>query len=66
LPGRLRGTAFGVYHAAVGLSALPASIVFGLLWQAFGAPAAFLTGAALAAVATLLLFLVPERIREGR
>lgn len=66
VPGRLRGTAFGVYHAAVGLSALPASIVFGLLWQAFGAPAAFLTGAALAALATLVLFLVPERIPEGR
>ncbi len=60
-PARLRGTAFGVYHAAVGLSALPASIVFGLLWKAYGAPAAFLTGAGLAAAAALLLLPVPER-----
>jgi MFS family permease len=63
VPDRLRGTAFGVYHAAVGLSALPASIVFGFLWQAFGPAAAFFTGAGLAAAAALVLFLVPERPR---
>ncbi len=60
-PDVLRGTAFGVYHAAVGVAALPASIVFGLLWHAFGAPAAFLTGAGLAAAAAALLLRVPDR-----
>jgi MFS family permease len=56
----LRGTALGAYHAAVGLAALPASLVFGLLWSRFGAPAAFLTGAGLALAAALLLLRVPE------
>ncbi len=55
-PGRLRGTAFGVYHGVVGLAALPASVLFGLLWKLAGTTPAFLTGAglALAAVAVLL------------
>ena len=53
----LRGTAFGCYHFIVGLGALPASIVFGFLWQTVSAEAAFLTGAALAVAASTLMFL---------
>jgi MFS family permease len=56
--GRVRGRAFGVFHAAVGLSALPASILFGLWWKLFGPRIAFLIGSAisLAAAAALVLF----------
>ena len=55
-----RGTAFGIYNAVSGIGALVASVVFGLIWNAFGAPAAFTSGAALALIASLLLFvLVP-------
>lgn len=50
-----RGLAFGVYHGAVGLTALPASLIFGWLWQSAGIPTAFGFGAALAFVATLML-----------
>ena len=50
-------TSIGLYHTVVGVLLLPASLLFGLLWQAFGAAAAFLTGAALA-LGALLLFLV--------
>jgi len=32
-----RGTAYGLFNAAVALSALPASLLAGLLWQGFGA-----------------------------
>jgi MFS family permease len=62
-----RGMAFGAYHFTVGIAALPASIAFGLLWQRFGPAAAFLTGAALALVAALLLpALVPAaRLRRA-
>ncbi len=55
-PAHLRGTAFGYFHLAIGLGALPASLLFGLLWQTLGAPTAFLTGAGLALTASLLLF----------
>jgi MFS family permease len=57
-PATLRGRAFGAYHFAIGLAALPASLLFGLLWQSFGARSAFLAGAALALAAALLLPLV--------
>ena len=55
-PASRRGTAFGIYNAVAGLGALTASIVFGVLWSLFGAPVAFGAGAALAFVATALLF----------
>ncbi|MGA0603261.1 MFS transporter [Caulobacter sp. KR2-114] len=57
-PADLRGTAFGLFNLASGLAMLAAGALAGALWSAFGAPAAFLTGAAfalatLAGVATL-------------
>jgi MFS family permease len=55
-PAAHRGTAFGIYNGIVGLGALFASIVFGVLWTSFGTVVAFGTGAALAFVATVLLF----------
>ena len=54
-PAGLRGRAFGAYHFVVGIVALPASLLFGALWEAFGAPTAFVAGAALAGAAALLL-----------
>jgi len=54
-PKPLRGTAFGCYHGVMGLAALPASLLFGLLWQQFGMTAAFATGAGLAALASVML-----------
>lgn len=60
-PARKRGTAFGFYNAAVGLGALIASVVFGIIWARHSAQAAFLTGSMLAVVSTLLLyFLFPD------
>ena len=54
----LRATALGTFHAAVGMAALPASIVAGVLWQYFGATATFLYGAALAFLSTILLIIL--------
>jgi MFS family permease len=53
-----RGFAFGIYNAVLGLGQLAASILFGLLWTAFGPAFAFGAGAALALIATALLFVV--------
>ena len=61
-PPQLRGTAYGLYNGAVGLAALPASLIAGLLWQGVGpwpglGPAApFYFGSALAVLAAILLF----------
>lgn len=50
-PAELRGTAFGVFNLASGLALLVASALAGGLWDAFGARATFLSGAAFAALA---------------
>lgn len=69
-PASRRGAAFGWFNAAVGLAALPASIVFGLVWDAYGAEAAFAMGAGIALLSCLLFALVvpaaaPKESRAG-
>jgi MFS family permease len=53
-----RGTAYGFYHLAVGLTALPASVAFGLIWQHWGPQAAFAIGAGLAFASAFVLLAV--------
>jgi MFS family permease len=62
-----RGTAYGVYNAAIGLAAFPASLIAGLLWQGvagwagFGPAAPFLFGAGMALLAVVvLMFWLPR------
>jgi MFS family permease len=61
VPERLRGTAYGIFNAALGVAALPASLIAGLLWDGYGPAAPFLFGAALAVLATIGLLLIPLR-----
>jgi MFS family permease len=56
-----RGSAFGWYNCAVGVGALPASLVFGLIWQTYSPQTAFCFGAGLACLAALLLLVFPPR-----
>jgi len=58
-PAERRGAAFGWYNATTGIGALVASILFGYLYDRYGAPAAFITGAALAGIAAVLLLWIP-------
>jgi MFS family permease len=58
---RRRGTAYGLYHGAVGITTLPASLIAGWLWDAFNPAAPFLFGAGLAGIATMaLVLLIPK------
>jgi MFS family permease len=61
-PASRRGFAFGLYNAVLGVGAFAASVVFGVIWQTYGPAAAFGTGAALALLATALLFIL---VRNG-
>jgi MFS family permease len=62
VPRRRRGSAFGWYNLAIGLGALPASLIFGAIWDRAGAPSAFVFGATLALIAALLMaFVAPSR-----
>src|SRR5664279_1370741 len=53
-----RGTAYGIYNAAIGVSALPASLIAGILWQYINPSAPFLFGSVLAFVAMVALTLL--------
>ena len=50
-----RGTAYGLFHTAVGITILPASLIAGWLWQLISPSAPFLFGGILAGLAALLL-----------
>lgn len=59
-----RGAAFGWYNLAIGVGALPASLLFGVLWDRWGSTAAFDFGALLALVASIGMAIVaPKRFR---
>jgi MFS family permease len=53
-----QGLAFGWFNFAIGVAALPASLIFGWIYQAYGAAAAFSWSAALAFAAVALLAIV--------
>jgi MFS family permease len=62
VPEAQRGTAYGLFNAAIGLTALPASVTAGVLWQGlgawtgFGASAPFFFGAMMALLAMILFW----------
>ena len=61
VPAEKRGTAYGIFNTAVGLAALPASVLAGILWQGvagwpgLGPSAPFIAGAVLSMVALGML-----------
>lgn len=60
-----RGTAFGFYNLAYGITVFPASLIFGFVWSQFGASAAFLMSAAISIVAAALLLTVRQQRSEA-
>ena len=55
-----RGTAFGWYNMVVGLAAVPAGALFGVVWHYYGAAAAFAMAGALGLAASVALRLLPQ------
>jgi len=55
-PASARGTAFGIYNAALGVGGLVSSVMFGIIWTRVSPSAAFFTGAAVAVAAIGLLY----------
>jgi MFS family permease len=52
-PAELRGTAFGIFNVVSGVALLFASVIAGSLWELIGPAAAFVAGAAFAALAAI-------------
>ncbi|HEX2770356.1 MAG TPA: MFS transporter [Geobacteraceae bacterium] len=61
-----RGAAFGWYNCAIGIGALPASLIFGVIWQRLGPLAAFGFGAFLACLAAVSLFFLVKPQHVGQ
>jgi MFS family permease len=60
VPKERRGAAYGWYYLAIGVGALPASLIFGVLWDRFGSSVAFIVGASLALLAALAMIAMPR------
>jgi MFS family permease len=66
VPATRRGIAFGWYNGVIGAAVLPASVVFGLMWDWKGSGFAFMVGAASACLAAVGLVLVrPARVASN-
>jgi MFS family permease len=61
-----RGQAFGWYYLVMGLGMLPASLLFGAVWQLFGASAAFFLSAGISACACFGLFVFLKLVPSQR
>ena len=53
----LKGTGFGIYHAVLGITLLPASLIAGLLYDKVNSNAPFYFGSVMALIATLLMII---------
>jgi MFS family permease len=64
VPAEKRGTAFGLYNLAFGITVFPASLLLGALWSQFGAHVAFIFSACLSVCAAMLLLTVNSTAKE--
>lgn len=56
-----RGTAYGFYNLAFGITVFPASLIFGALWTSFNAETAFLVSASISVCAAVLLLTIKTK-----
>jgi MFS family permease len=54
-PEALRGSAFGIFNLATGITMLAASVLAGVLWDYAGPSATFIAGGGFAGIAALLI-----------
>ena len=54
-PSELKGTMLGLHSTVAGVALLPASLIAGVLWNAFGAGVPFIFGASLSLLAAIVL-----------
>jgi MFS family permease len=62
--GQIKAAALGAYHMVVGLSALPAGLVAGLLWKYGSAQATFLYGGSIGLICAVMLIMLSGHIEQ--
>lgn len=60
-----RGTAYGLYNLAFGITVFPASLLMGMIWDWKGPSTAFLVNAVMGATAAILLLIFVQRRVEN-
>ena len=63
--GENRGGAYGLYNMAIGIAAFPASVIFGVVWEKVGSHSAFMMGAVLAMLASIILMFTRKTSSGG-
>ena len=61
-PQSLKGTMLGLHSTVAGIALLPASVIAGLLWNAFGAAVPFVFGASMAFAAAMILIVFMKKV----
>lgn len=63
----VKGTGFGIYHAVIGITLLPASLIAGNLYDKVSASASFYFGSAMAIMAAILMvgFIITDRKKQN-
>lgn len=62
----LKGTGYGIYHAVVGITLLPASLIAGVLYDKVNSNAPFYFGAIMALLATILMIIFAMTTKENK
>ena len=65
VPKEKRGTAFGLYNLAFGITVFPASLLLGGIWSWYGASYAFIFSAFLSILAAIFLLTIRMKNTEG-
>ena len=62
----LKGTGYGIYHAVIGITLLPASLIAGLLYDKVDSSVPFYFGAVMALIAAILMivFAIGFKVKE--
>lgn len=63
---KIRGTAYGVYNAFTGIALLPASLIFGFLWDRSGPATSFYYGTILSLLAFVVFLFLRVRNHKKR
>ena len=65
-PPELKGTMLGLHSTVTGIAFLPASIIAGLLWKAYGSAVPFIFGAVLSLISAVLLIIFMKGGNTGK
>ena len=60
----LKGTGYGIYHAVLGITLLPASLIAGLLYDKVNSNAPFYFGAVMALISTILMIIFTITVKK--